>query len=64
MDEEYEDEYISSEGDMDSDFDETNTSSVIHSLQLIAYLVLITLICLWFLIIVVNERQNIWHVWV
>jgi len=46
MDEEYEDEYISSEGDMDSDFDETNTSSVIHSLQLIAYLVLITLICL------------------
>ena len=41
MDEEYEDEYISSEGDMDSDFDETDTSSVIHALQLIAYLMLI-----------------------
>jgi len=41
MDEEYEDEYISSEGVMDSDFDETDTSSVIHALQLIAYLVLL-----------------------
>ena len=41
MGEEYEDEYNSSEGDIDSDFDETDTSSVIHALQLIAHLVLI-----------------------
>ena len=45
IDEEYEREYISSEsegeGDINSDFDDTNTSLVIDALKLIEYLVLI-----------------------
>jgi len=39
IDEQYEDEYISSEDNIDSDLSDTDTSSVINALKLIVYLV-------------------------
>ena len=39
IDEQYEEEYISSEDNIESDFSDTDTSSIIHALKLIVYLV-------------------------
>jgi len=67
IDEEYEGKYISSEsvGDIDSDFDDTDTSSVIDALKLIVYLVLIMIYIN--MIMISNscndERQENQHIW-
>jgi len=39
IDEQYKEEYISSEDNINSDFSDTDTSSVIHALKLVVYLV-------------------------
>jgi len=39
IDEQYEEEYISSEDNIDSDFSDTNTFSIIYALKLIVFLV-------------------------
>jgi len=39
IDEQYEEEYISSEDNIESDFSDKDISSVIHALKLIVYLV-------------------------
>ena len=61
IDEQYEEEYISSEDNIKSDFSDTDTSSVIHALKLIVYLVQIMFninFSLWFPIIVVNNKED------
>ena len=64
IDEQYEEEYISTEDNIDSDFSDTHTSSIIHALKLIVYLVFMFYInFMWFTIIIVNDKQDNWHIW-